>query len=74
MIYIRDMRNKKKYLIKGITEQQYRNDDNYTDLYDKIYKLLIKHDIQDAEIINEKGERLDLWKRNMIQTKSIDQI
>ena len=60
MIYIRDMRNKKKYLIKGITEQQYRNDDNYTDLYDKIYKLLIKHDIQDAEIINEKGERLDL--------------
>jgi hypothetical protein len=54
------MRNKKKYLIKGITEQQYRNDDNYTDLYDKIYKLLIKHDIQDAEIINEKGERLDL--------------
>lgn len=60
MIYIRDSKTKKRYLIKGISEQQYKNDENYTDLYDKIYKLLIKHDIQDAEIINEKGQRIDL--------------
>jgi len=60
MIYIRDSKTKKRYLIKGISEQQYKNDENYTDLYDKIYKLLIKHNIQDAEIINEKGQRIDL--------------
>jgi hypothetical protein len=60
MIYIRDAKTKKKYPIKGITESQY-NTGNYaeTEMFDKIYQLLIKHDIQDGELINKKGERLD---------------
>jgi hypothetical protein len=54
------MKTKKKYLLKGFTEQEYHNGTRETELFDRIYKLLIKHDIQDGEIINNKGERIDL--------------
>ena len=61
MIYIRDTKTKKKYLIKGISEAQYSSG-NYVEgeMFDKIYQLLIKHDIKDVELINKKGERVDL--------------
>ena len=59
MIYIRDAKTRKKYLLKGFTEQEYNNGTRETELFDKIYKLIIKHDIQDGEIINNKGERID---------------
>ena len=60
MIYIRDSKTKKKYALKGFTEQDYNEGNREAELFDRIYKLLIKHDIQDGEIINKKGERIDL--------------
>ena len=58
-VYIRDMGKTEKHLVKGITAKQYETGDyDEGELYSKIYEILTKYDIQEAELINSKGERL----------------
>ena len=60
-IYVREMGKSEKYLIKGITLEQYETGKyDETELYSKIYEILTKYDISDAELVNSKGE--PLWK------------
>jgi hypothetical protein len=60
-MFIRDLKTNKKYLIKGISCKQYQTGEySESELFEKIYQLLIKHDIQESELINDKGQRVDV--------------
>lgn len=58
-VFLRDTKTKKKYAIKGINAKDYK-DGRYdeTELYSQIYEILIKHNIEDGEIIDKSGTKL----------------
>ena len=58
-IFLKDLETNKKYPIKGITQTQYEMGDySEVELFDMIYKLLMKHRIVESAIVNVKGERV----------------
>ena len=62
-LYIKDADTNKKYLIKGFSVQQYVSGEYLeTELFQKIYEILMEHNIENTELIDSKGNRVDLWK------------
>ena len=58
-VFLRDNKTKKKYIIKGISTKQYQKGEyDETLLFETIYQLLMKHNIDDGVIIDKDGVRL----------------
>jgi len=60
-LYIKDTETNKKYVIKGFSVSQYVTGEYLeTELFQKIYEILMEHSIENTELVDSKGNRVDL--------------